>query len=535
MYIICMDVSHVQTKTDLPADTTTLRDFTWNLVLHYQKLQERIALLLRQRFGQSSEKLVGVDAEQLELAGLLAELFEAPAKDEESIEILTIEKHTRRRKHPGRNVIPDTIETEKVLHDIPEEEKICDCCCKPKTVITVKTHTVIERIPAQYKAFLHIRPVYACSTCKLAISVSEPPVLPIPKGLVGPNLLCFVIISKYQFHLPLYRIQRQIFHESRIWFTRSTMVSWLRYLFVGIQRIHKELISIYTSSRIKHADETHLDVRYQDLKGKHHEGRLWAGIGKENQDDAPVAVFHYAKHRSSQAAIEFLKGSSPGDILMVDGCESYTRAVIGYGLIELNCMAHARRKFDEALTTGYKKAYALLILRKIAQLYRIERWATIANVSDAKRGELRKRFSSNILADIKRHLDEPGFHVLPTRKIGIAIQYMKNHWIYLIRFLENGSYPIDNNILERIIRALAIGRNNWGNAGSEAGAHWIAAWFSIIATCLLNNINPQEYILDVIQRLPLRTGDMSVKDLTPIQWIKSLPSKNDNKIQYPKN
>ena len=231
-----MKTSTITSKADLPNTISQLQNFTWELLLRYQQLQERYALLVKAQYGRRSEKSTDLEAVQEELNDLLAELEKTintePDSNEESVDVITIEKHTRKRRHPGRNVIPEHIEREKVIHDIPEEEKVCDCCGRMKVVLREKKHTVVERIPARYTVTDHIRPEYACPTCKDGISVAEPEILPISKGIAGVFLLCFVIVSKYRYHLPLYRIQRQIFHESGIWFTRSTMVSWLRNLFL---------------------------------------------------------------------------------------------------------------------------------------------------------------------------------------------------------------------------------------------------------------------------------------------------------------
>ncbi|MBD3347531.1 MAG: IS66 family transposase [Chitinivibrionales bacterium] len=361
-------------------------------------------------------------------------------------------------------------------------------------------------------------------------------VLPIPKGIADVFLLCFVISSKYRYHLPLYRIQRQIFHESGIWFTRSTMVSWLRYLYKSIRRIHYELLGEYKRSLLKHADESPLKVHLPDVSGRHHEGRMWVGLGKNDHEGPVTAVFHYDKSRSAKAALSFLKGSRPGDILMVDGFEPYTQPVRKYGLIELNCMAHARRKFKEALDTGYKADYCKKMLRKIGHLYRIERFADRKNADTETRGRLRQKYSKKILNEIKDLLQDPGFTVLPSRKVGEAINYMLNHWNKLTTFIDNGLYPIDNNAVERIIRTLAIGRKNWMVAGSENGAKWCAVYYSIFATCLLNGIDPEEYLRDVLMRLAIRPANADVKDLLPVNWAREKGNAQKNvKVQYPEN
>ena len=160
-----------------------LQSFTWELMLHYQRLHERYMLLTKQKYGQSSEKIEELEAVQQEMDELFAQLEAAmdSRSEEESFETVTIAKYTRRR-HPGRNVIPDTVETEKVIHDIPAEQKQCECCGKEKVQIDCKEHIVVTRIPARYKKIVHLRPVYGCPKCKYSTSMAEPVVLPIPKG-----------------------------------------------------------------------------------------------------------------------------------------------------------------------------------------------------------------------------------------------------------------------------------------------------------------------------------------------------------------
>ena len=353
-----------------------------------------------------------------------------------------------------------------------------DCCGKPLTVIDRKSHLVVERKPAQYTATRYVRPVYGCSCCKDTVHVAEPVALPIAKGLAGPGLLLFVLTGKYQYHLPLYRIQRQIYHESRIWFTRSTLVCWVRQVSTVLDRIHKGLLEAYRRSRIKHADESPFQVK---VEGHYRECWMWTGLS----GDGRTAVFLYNMRRTGAAAKLLLAGGSPGDYLMVDDCPSYNCAVRELRLIVLHCMVHIRRKFVEALKAGKNAAFNSKVLIKIGQLYRIERFAKKHGLSDTQRGELRKKYSAPILEGIHKLLLDPGFTVLPQSLTGIAILHFRNNWKEATRFIESGDLPIDNSANERIIRPFAIGRNNWGQAGSENGANWMACLYSIITTCKL--------------------------------------------------
>jgi transposase len=256
------------------------------------------------------------------------------------------------------------------------------------------------------------------------------------------------------------------------------------------------------------------------------------GSGKGDPGGPVVAVFHYDHNRSGNAALQFLKGSRNGDVLMVDKSDSCNKPVQKYSLVVLSCMAHARRKFKEALDTGYKREYNKKVLSKNGQLYRLERFADKLDANTEKQYQLRQIYSRKILDEIKKLLTNSGFPVLPSRKVGEAINYMLNHWEPLTRFTENGLYPIDNNPVERIIRPLAIGRKNWMFAGSEAGAKWCAVYYSIFATCQLNGIDPEKYLEDVLMRLAIRPENADVKDLLPGNLAENNAGRE---IKYPKN
>lgn len=460
-----------------------------------------------------------LDALQMEMDALLKQLEEVEQAQNKlaqcnAQDTIVVTSHVRRRKHPGRNAIPEERITETITLDVSDAEKIC-ACGRDKKVFDKKEHIVVERIPAQYKATRYIRLVYGCSHCKDTVSVAEPKILPIAKGLADVNLLIFVMLSKYLYHLPLYRIQRMIFHESGgIWFTRSTLASWVRQVAGILERIYEALLEQYRLSRVKHADETPLQV---NCDGHYREGTMWVGLS----GDGRTAAFMYDNHRSGKAACRFLHGSRAGDYLMTDDCPSYNRPIKEFRLVDMRCMAHIRRKFVDAKTSGSHADYHKRMLVKIGQLYRIERLATKLKYSDEQRGELRKKYSEKIMSQIKTVLENPGFAVLPQTDTGTAINYFLKNRKEASRFLESGELPIDNSADERIIRPFAIGRNNWGNAGSENGARWMAILYTILTTCKLNGIDPHAYLADVLMRLAIRPANADVSDLTPVEWFKS--------------
>lgn len=504
-----MNITAIQSIEDLPKDPEILLPEFWQLLIENRKLTEDVKLLKKELFGKKSEKTVVSDDAQITMTELLNQI--EPTIDITKDDFVPVQASQRRKKHPGRNAIPDSIETEHHVVDLLPEEKTCSICSKDFVLLRKETRTIIEREAPKYKKHIYTINVYACNTCKDSITHAEAPLVsPLPRIMAGLNLLMYVIISKYQYHLPLYRIQRQIFHESRIWFTRATMVGWVAELCVPLRRIYEEMIQSVKKSETVFTDDSR-------IKRAAHTSYMWVYVNGL-QD---TVVFDYRETRGAAAPREFLKGINSGTYLMADCYQGYNDTVKRYKLIQMACMMHVRREFIEVIETGYNKEFASKIVRYIGQLYRLERFATKKEFTVHERYDLRQKYSRVILNKIKKMLTNPNVTVLPGGKLGKAINYALNHWKETERFLDRGDLPIDNGISERVIRDLAIGRKNWMFVQSDDGGKRMAILYSIIQTCKLNNINPEEYFKDVLMRIAMRPDDASVADLTPIEWLKA--------------
>jgi transposase len=518
----------IRTKDDLPSDTQALKDLLWSLLGEYRRLEDKCRLFEKQLFGRSSEKRPQApqdpECEQMQLSELVVQAAQVPQPDADH-SFVTVPAHQRRRQnHPGRNVIPESIPVQEHVVDISEEQKNCTHCpsrssCRYQKLVALPEvkHDVVEREPASYTCHRYITRRYACPAKKEAIQAAEPPtVSPIAKSIAGLNLLVFVVLSKYLYHLPLYRIQRQIFHESGgIWFTRSTMVCWIRELCVPLERVYRAMIVELKRSRCIHADDSFL--RRIMLQGGSRSAYMWVYLDYQGR----VSIFDYRESRGADAPRTFLTGCSPGTYLMTDGSPAFNDAISRHRLIGMQCLVHCRRYFVEALDRGLGIAYIRRILRRIARIYRLEQFADDHAYTREQRTHLRKRLSAAILNSIKAHLDNPDLLITPASALAKAVNYMLNQWAKLERFLDDGELPLDNNADERIIRALAVGRNNWMFVVSEEGGKRMAILLSIITCCKLNGIDPEQYFRDVLMRLAVRAPAQSVTDLTPLEWLKA--------------
>jgi transposase len=504
-----VDLTAIKSIDDIPRDFDIVLPAFWSLLLEYSKLAADVKLLKKELYGKKSEKQIVADDAQVVLEGLFEQI--AHGIDTTKEKYVEVKASRRRTGHPGRNAIPDNIETQEHVSDISQEEKnAAEENGNPLEKIGEQRRTVIEREPAKYVKHVYIQYVYANKNKDTVVTADAPLVTPIPRILAGLNLLAFVILSKYQYHLPLYRIQRQIYHESHIWFTRATMVGWIAEICVPLQRIYREMVLSVKQGCCIFSDDSR-------VKRAAHTSYMWVYVnGAQN-----TAIFDYRESRGAAAPREFLKGIAPHTYFMTDCCPSYNDAVIRYDLIQMACMMHVRREFIEAADAGSQKEFALKIVRYIGQLYRIERYAKVKDLDAGEILELRQKYSKDIIEKIKAALVEPGFTTLPQSKIGKAIYYALNHWHKIIRFLDRGDLPIDNGISERVIRDLAVGRKNWLFVQSDEGGKRMAIIYSIIQTCKLNNINPEEYLKDVLMRMAIRKENAPVADLTPVEWLKS--------------
>jgi transposase len=209
-------------------------------------------------------------------------------------------------------------------------------------------------------------------------------------------------------------------------------------------------------------------------------------------------LFDYRKSRGREGPEELLKDYRGS--LQADGYSAYESFEKKPGITLLACMAHARRKFDEALKND--KDRAAHVLELIQQLYMIERQAREEQLEYEQRKALRQEKSALVLQELHAWLKENITQTLPKSAIGIAIAYTLHLWPRLIRYLDDGKYEIDNNWIENSIRPVALGRKNYLFAGSHEGAQRAAIMYSFLGTCKINNIEPFEWLSSVLKRIP---------------------------------
>ena len=483
----------------------------------YACLKEEYLALKRLFFGPRRERLP-------EAAGQL-HLFDAeaapPPPDEPATLTPAEEVPSRgRRKGHGRQRIPDNLPRTDVLHDVPPEERTCDCGCE-KARIGEDVREQLEYEPGKLSVLRHIYPKYACSCCKDGVAMSEPPANPIEGGLAGPGLLTYVLVNKFSDHLPTYR-QQDVLSRHGILLARSTLCDWIAQCAVRLRPLVDLMREQLMQSLVINADETPVQVQDR-TRDSTRTGYFWVYIG----DGAhPYAVFDYRDSRARDGPAEILKDFR--GYLQTDAYASYESVVSKSAgrIIPVGCWAHARREFFDARLSQTREVH--LVLGLVAQMYDIE--DEIRLLSPDERLAVRQERTVPILVRLGEFLREQSAQALPRSQYGKAIAYTLNHWIELCRFTENGALEIDNNISERTLRACAVGRKNWIFLGSDRGGETAATCFSILAGAKRHRIEPFAYVRDLL--VSLSSDNVELNSLLPDVWIAAHP---EHLLKYRRN
>ncbi len=503
-------------------------------------LQHQVQALLRRHFGRSSEKM---DPRQMLLFENLIDkaIPEMPADDDGD----TSAAPTHRSKGHGRRRLPSNLPREKVIHDLPEEEKPCPCCGKLRHIIGKETHEQLDYIPAKVKVIEHIRLTYGCPQCEKDASPDGPqivtankPLQPIEKGLAAPGLLSYIIVSKYGDHLPMHRLER-ILQRHGIEISRSTMCDWAAQCAGLLRPLYDLMVDEVRSSKVIHTDDT--PVKVQDRgRTQTRTGRFWVYLG---DPDHSYTVFAYTPSRSRDGPMAFLRdwGKDERVYLQADAFGGYDGIYAGEAggrVTEVACWAHARRKFYDAQKSD--PATSAQALAHIRLLYDVEtqakketkqaaKPALVNGASDRRlhellaenRFRLRQKHAVPRLAQLRGWLQsqqaERGGTLLPKSPMGQAIQYALNQWDALCVYTTDGRLAIDNNASENALRRVAVGRKNWLFVGSDNGGRTAATLFSMIATCERHRVEPMTYLRDVLTRIAAMPIN-ELPGLLPDRW-----------------
>ena len=470
-------------------------------------LSHQLDQLKKMIFGSRSERYVPTDPGVAQPT--LFEQQQDPGKAVVSTQTVSYVKTklaaSDPKAHPGRMKLPAHLRRETV---VLEPEQDISGCRKIGEDIT----EILECTPGQLYVKRFIRPKYAVAGTDTGsgtrVVMARLPERPLDKSMAGVSLLAQIIIDKYVDHLPLNR-QMQRFSRDGVQLPITTLTGWVSSVCGLIAPLGEALTRQVLQSGYLHADETGIRVLDKDKKGSTHKGWFWV-----YQDSRQGMVFFdYQPSRNKDGPDRVLKDFS--GYLQTDGYETYTHFDQQSSIRQLNCMAHARRKFVESLDND--TARSTYALEQIGLLYDLEREAKDCCVED--RLGLRQSKAVAILEELGTWMQKQYQQVTPKSAIGQALAYSIKRWDKLSLYTTDGILAIDNNPVERSIRPLAVGRKNYMFCGSHEAAKRAGMLYSLFGTCKLHQVNPQEWLMDVLNRISSHPINR-IEELLPHIWCK---------------
>jgi transposase len=520
-------------KAMLIAERTAHAAERSRLVEQNDRLLHTLRQLQRNHFGRKSERL---SEDQLNLG--LEDLETAIASGEAAQDKAdaTLGASRKRARKINRGHLPAHLPREEVV--IEPESKSCPCCGGVLHVIGEDRSERLDKIPAKYRVIVTRRPKYACRTCErtgadytAGVIQAPAPARLVEGGLPTEATVADVVVSKYAWHLPLYR-QSQMLATEGIDIDRSTLAHWVGFAAFELKPVYERLIAILKSSSKLFADETRCPV-LDPGRGKTKTGYFWA-IARDDRPwggaDPPAVAYMYAPGRGGKHAVYHLAGFS--GILQVDGYAAYNSLVEPAVRGRLNeaqspqvmlafCWSHFRRRFYD-IAKGGNAPIATEALLRIGRLYQIE--DEIRGQSPEARRAVRQACSKDLIDKLHAWLKQQLARVSRSSVIAEDIRYGLNHWEGLGRFLDDGRIEIDSNTVERSIRGIALGRKNALFAGNDEGAENWACLASLIESAKLNGVNPRAWLADTLTKLVNRWPVSRLDNLMPWACVKAAPA-----------
>ncbi|WP_300927436.1 transposase, partial [uncultured Allobaculum sp.] len=457
-------------------------------------------------------------------------------KEAEDLKLSSVEGS---KKKPSTKCRKQEAVKETTTFSVEGEKRICPVCgCEMKTV-GMKRHYRIHRIPARYRLEEVLRETVACpNKCtdengKAIIRTAEPdePAL-IDKSVATSSMVAGIAYDKFVMGTPAYRQEKHL-SLTGLPISRQTMGNILEKTYdLYLKPLVKQMIEDLPNCNVVHMDETVL--KCTEVKDRKQSSMVVAvsGIYEENQ----MAVYKFFPYKKQEFVIALLGGSFR-HALMTDGLYAYANY---YGPCrKLNCMAHARRKIFEAikvrsdfaqyqadvlkwekttLENDEEAAEAaaqldeterpepspglqilLTALSLFGKLYHIE--SHVASYSHEARTEVRQELSKPCFERLTRVMMEiqSGFEERSTAYR--AAKYFMDRANSLGRYLEDGDYPIDNNVAERAVKPFVINRKNFQTTKSIKGAEVVAAFMTLFRSAEMNDLNPERYMEYVLDEL----------------------------------
>jgi len=477
------------------------------------ELRRQIAWFQRQLFGQKSERRI---VERNGVQGWLGQDFAAVPDQSPPNKKTRVAEHERERKpkKPTENADESTLffDESRVpveVIEVPDPE-VASLQPDEYEVIGEKVSHRLAQRPGSYVVLKYVRRVIKRRDT-LALSCPPAPVGVIDGSRADVSFIAGMLIDKFVYHLPLYR-QHQRLRDGGINVSRPWLTQLSQSAIALLEPIHEAQLVSIRASRVKAMDETPIKAG-RDGPGKMKSAYIWPVYGELDE-----IAFLYYPSRSTAHVYQALGLDPPkGAVLLSDGYHAYEQYADKVGLKRAQCWTHTRRKFFNA--QDIEPEHAKHALDLIGTLYTVEEKIRDGGLVDAAKLALRQAEAKPVVQEfftwVDRQFEAQGF--LPSSPLTKALAYARERRDALEVYLADPDVEIDTNHLERALRVIPMGRKNWMFTWTELGAKQVGIIQSLLVTCRLHDIDPYDYLVDVLQRL----GDhpaSRVHELTPREW-----------------
>jgi len=460
-----------------------------------ERLNSIICLLKRGKYGSKSERFTEISPEQLIFNEIEKEASLPPILEE--IETIT---YNRKKGRGKKKPFPDNLPREEKIIDIPEDQKTCPHDGHRLKEIGEERTEKLKTVPAQMSVVVEIKKKYACPFCESHMAQGKSNSI-LPGTIATPELLSFIVYSKFFQALPLYRLEEQ-FELNGIELKRGTMARWLVQAKDQLVPIYNLLQDKSFESGYMAIDATHVQVLKEPGRAAETKSSMWA----RGSPERGIVLFDYDPSGGGQVAKRLMAGFKGA--LQADAHRGYG-ALDRKELLLLGCMMHSRRRFHEAFLIGKKQpGLASEALAMFRWLYGKEESYKKLGLTPTERKAIRDKEIAPSLEAMKEWSESRLAKVPKSSPLGNAMNYFVAEYAELSAFLADGRYEIDNGWLERMIKKFAIGRKNWLFCDTVDGAHASSLFYSLAVTAKINRKNPFEVMTEIFSLLPnARTAD----------------------------
>ena len=478
--------------------------------------QALIAELKRELFGAKADKLNAEQEEQLrQLVGDVQEQNQRPpplSREllEEAVAQERAEQRQRAKERRRRHLPPVELEKQQVILEPPD--RLCPQSGEPRAEIGREVTTEYDYLPAKLIIRQIVRPKYGrCGKpCCQGVSIAPLPPRLVPQSKLGLGLAVYLLLSRFDDHVSYYTLERIFLERFGAVIARQQMVQW-------VEKVAHLLLAIYwliweelKAGDYLQIDESPVKVLDPEVKGKAAQGYLWF-----YSKPGGYVFLEFNQSRGRDGPRQRLRGFR--GTMQTDGYELYDalRKEQPRTLKRIGCTSHARRKFYKALLESCSEA--LWFIGQMRQLYQLERELKDASPEERRKGRLRKAPALWLAMKRRAEAIRADPRVLPKSTLGNAVRYLLNEYTALVGYLRDGRFEIDSNLVENDVRPSAVGKKRWLFIGHPDAGWRSAVIYTLIQSCRRYGINPQEYLTDVLERLPSMTSSQ-VRELLPANW-----------------